>query len=151
MVKNEPLTVVSHVDLQRYLGKWFEISHLPFKFEDGCTQITATYGLTKNGAISVLNQCVKNGKAKQSRGKAKIVDKTSGAKLKVTFFWPFYGDYWILKLGENYDYSVVGTPNRRYLWILCRKPQMEQKLYSEILEFVKSKGFLIEKIIKNPS
>jgi apolipoprotein D and lipocalin family protein len=88
------LEVVSHVDLTKYLGKWYEIAHLPFKFEDGCSDITATYSLNKNGSISVLNECIKNGKTKQAKGKAKVVDKNSGAKLKVTFFWPFYGDYW---------------------------------------------------------
>jgi apolipoprotein D and lipocalin family protein len=143
------LNVVPHVELEKYLGKWFEVAHLPFKFEDGCTQITATYGLTKNGEVTVLNQCVKNGKPKQSKGKAKVVDKATGAKLKVTFFWPFYGDYWIVKLGENYEYSVVGTPNRRYLWILSRTIQMDDKLYLEILEFAKAEGFPTEKIIKN--
>jgi apolipoprotein D and lipocalin family protein len=149
LVKYDALEVVPHLDLERYLGKWFEIAHLPFKFEDGCSQITATYGLTENGAVSVLNQCLKNGKTKQSVGKAKIVDKATGAKLKVTFFWPFYGDYWVLKLGDNYEYSVVGAPNRRYLWILCRTPQMDNKIYNEILEFAKAKGFSVEKIIKN--
>ena len=71
---------------------------LPFKFEDGCSKITATYSLNKDGSISVLNECTKNGKVKQAKGKAKVVDQNSGAKLKVTFFWPFYGDYWIIKL-----------------------------------------------------
>ena len=70
-----------------------------------------------------------------------MVDKQTGAKLKVTFFWPFYGDYWIIKLGENYDYSVVGTPNRKYLWILSRTPKMDPRLLSELTEFAKSKGF----------
>jgi apolipoprotein D and lipocalin family protein len=147
LVKYDELDVVSHVELEKYLGKWFEIAHLPFKFEDGCSQITATYGLTKKGAVTVLNQCLKNGKVKQSKGAAKIVD-ASGAKLKVTFFWPFYGDYWIIKLGDNYEFSVVGTPSRRYLWILCRTPQMDDKLYSEIVEFAKAKGFPTQNLIK---
>ncbi len=85
---------------------------------------------------------------KQAKGKAKVVDKNSNAKLKVTFFWPFYGDYWIIKLGNNYDYSVVGTPNRKYLWILNRTPQMDDNLYSQIIEYVKSKGFDANKLIK---
>ena len=85
---------------------------------------------------------------KQAKGKAKVVDKNSNAKLKVTFFWPFYGDYWIIKLGNDYDYSVVGTPNRKYLWILSRTPQMDNKLYSQLIEYVKSKGFDVNKLIK---
>jgi apolipoprotein D and lipocalin family protein len=85
---------------------------------------------------------------KQAKGKAKVVDKNSNAKLKVTFFWPLYGDYWIIKLGNDYDYSVVGTPNRKYLWILSRTPQMDDKLYSQLIEYVKSKGFDVNKLIK---
>ena len=142
------LEVVPHVDLQRYLGKWYEIAHLPAKFQEGCDETTATYALLENGNVSVLNECKKNGKIKQAKGKAKIADKATGAKLKVTFFWPFYGDYWIIKLGNNYEYSVVGTPDHKYLWILSRTPQMDNKLFHEITEFAKSKGFDINRLIK---
>jgi apolipoprotein D and lipocalin family protein len=142
------LEVVSHVELEKYLGKWYEIAHLPAKFQEGCDETTATYTLSKDGSISVLNQSIKKGKMKQAKGNAKVVDKNSNAKLKVTFFWPFYGDYWILKLGDNYDYSIVGTPNRKYLWILCRTPQMDDKLYLQLIEYVKSKGFDVSKLIK---
>jgi apolipoprotein D and lipocalin family protein len=90
---------------------------------------------------------LKTSKYKKAKGTAKIVDKQSGAKLKVTFFWPFYGDYWIIKLGTEYDHAVVGTPNRKYLWVLSRTPSMDKKLYSEITEFVKSKGFNTDNLI----
>ncbi len=142
------LEVVPHVELSKYLGKWYEIAHLPAKFQEGCDETTATYTLLENGNISVLNECKKNGKIKRAKGKAKVVDKTTGAKLKVTFFWPFYGDYWIIKLGDNYDYSVVGTPDRKFLWILSRTPQMKSQLYSDLTEFAKSKGFEVDKLIK---
>ena len=142
------LEVVPHVELEKYLGKWYEIAHLPAKFQEGCNETTATYTLLKDGSISVLNQSIKNGKMKQAKGKAKVVDKNSNAKLKVTFFWPFSGDYWIIKLGNDYDYSVVGTPNRKYLWILSRTPQMDDKLYSQLVEYAKSKGFDVNKLIK---
>jgi apolipoprotein D and lipocalin family protein len=144
--KND-LETVAKVELDKYLGKWYEIAHLPAVFQNGCNQTTATYSLLKNGNISVLNECTKNGKYKKAKGTAKVVDKQTGAKLKVTFFWPFYGDYWIIKLGENYDYAVVGTPNRRYLWILSRTPKMEPKLYSELTDFAKSKGFNVDNLI----
>ena len=137
----DALDVVPHVELEKYLGKWYEIAHLPAKFQDGCSETTATYTLSKNGSISVLNECRRKGKVTRAKGKAKVVDKTTGAKLKVTFFWPFYGDYWIIKLGNDYDYSVVGTPNRKYLWILSRTPQMDNELFSQLIEFAKSKGF----------
>ncbi len=142
------LEVVPHVELEKYLGKWYEIAHLPAKFQEGCNETTATYSLSEDGSISVLNQSIKNGKMKQAKGKAKVVDKNSNAKLKVTFFWPFYGDYWIIKLGNNYDYSVVGTPNRKYLWILSRTPTMDDKLYSQLVEYANSKGFETNKLIK---
>ena len=141
------LETVSKVELDRYLGKWYEIAHLPAGFQNGCNQTTATYSLQDNGNISVLNECSKNGKNKKAKGTAKVVDKQTGAKLKVTFFWPFYGDYWILKLGETYDYAVVGTPNRKYLWILSRTPTIDTKLYSELTEFAKSKGFNVDNLI----
>jgi apolipoprotein D and lipocalin family protein len=142
-----PLEVVPQIDLQRYLGKWYEIAHLPAKFQEGCSETTATYSLQKDGTVAVLNQCVRNGKAKVARGKAKVVDKSTGAKLKVTFFWPFYGDYWIIKLGKDYDYAVVGTPNRKFLWILCRTPQMEKTLFAELTGFAQTQGFPTEKLM----
>ncbi len=142
------LEVVPHVDLEKYLGKWYEIAHLPFRFENDCTDITATYSLSKDGNISVLNQCLKDGRLKQAKGKAKVVDKISGAKLKVTFFWPFSADYWIIDLGKDYDYAVVGTPNRKYLWILSRTPQMDNELFSHLIESLKSKGFNVNNLIR---
>ena len=146
--KLKPLEVVPYVELKKYLGKWYEIAHLPFRFEDDCTNITATYSLSKDGKVSVLNECLRDGKLKQAKGKAKVVDKNTGAKLKVTFFWPFSADYWIIDLGKDYDYAVVGTPNRKYLWILSRTPQMDDKLFSRLVESVKSKGFDVNKLIK---
>ena len=136
------------VDLNRYMGKWFEIAHLPFRFEKDCTDITATYNLSKDGSVSVLNECLRDGKLKQAKGKAKVVDKNTGAKLKVIFFWPFSADYWIIDLGKDYDHAVVGTPNRKYLWILNRTAQMDDKLFSQLAESAKSKGFDVSKLVK---
>ena len=141
------LEVVPHVELEKYLGKWYEIAHLPARFQKDCTNTTATYTLSKDGNIIVLNECVRNGKVKRAKGKAKVVDKNTGAKLKVTFFWPFSADYWIINLGKNYDYAVVGTPNRKYLWILSRAPQMDDRLFSTLIESVKSKGFDVNNLI----
>ncbi len=142
------LEVVPHVELKKYLGKWYEIAHLPAKFQEGCADTTATYTLSEDGSMSVLNECRRSGKVKQAKGKAKVVDKKSGAKLKVTFFWPFYGDYWIINLSKDYEYAVVGTPNRKYLWILSRTPQMDDKLFSQLIESAKSKGFNVNNLIK---
>ncbi|MCJ7633343.1 lipocalin family protein [Candidatus Bathyarchaeota archaeon] len=146
--EHKTLEVVPHVELKKYLGKWYEIARLPARFQEGCTDTTATYTLSEDGNISVLNECRRNDKVKQAKGKAKVVDKNSGAKLKVTFFWPFYGDYWIINLGKDYEYAVVGTPNRKYLWILSRTPQMDDTLFSQLIESVKSKGFDVNNLIK---
>ncbi len=143
-----PLAVVPHVDLKRYLGKWYEIAHLPARFQKGCTDTTATYALAADGSISVLNECRRNGKVRRAKGKAKVVDRTSGAKLKVSFFWPFYADYWIIDLGPDYEYAVVGTPNRKYLWILSRTPQMDDTLLAQLIESVKAKGFDVTSLIR---
>ena len=95
----------------------------------------------------MLNECTRNGKYTKANGKAKVVDKTTNAKLKVTFFWPFYGDYWIIKLGEAYDYAVVGTLPKVSLDIE-QNTQMDNALLSQIIEFVKSNGFDVENLIK---
>ena len=148
ILSNNALEVVSHVDLQKYLGKWYEIGRLPTSFQEGCTETTATYSLLPNGKVSVLNECIRKGKPKTAKGTAKVVDKNTNAKLKVTFFWPFYADYWIIKLDENYEYAVVGTPNHKYLWILCRTPQMREMLLLELVEFAKSRGFDMDILIR---
>ena len=150
--QRKPLTVVPSVDLGKYVGKWYEIARLPNRFEDKCvSSVTATYTLRPNGQIEVLNECKKaSGELQKAKGKAKVVDKKSNAKLKVTFFWPFYGDYWILKLGTNYEYAVVGDESRKYLWILSRTPQIDDTLYQQLLAEMANEGFDTNRIIKTP-
>ena len=108
---DQPLETVAHVDLGRYVGKWYEIARYPNRFEKECARdVTAEYAALPNGKISVVNTCLKSdGKAKQSKGSAVVVDKASNSKLSVTFFWPFSGKYWILDLGPQYEYAVVGS------------------------------------------
>ncbi|MEN9722063.1 MAG: hypothetical protein RJB38_49 [Pseudomonadota bacterium] len=142
---------VAFVDLNRYLGRWYEIASFPQKFAKGCTATRATYTALDQGKIGVLNECnldTLDGKLKQARGKAHVVDSESNAKLKVSFFWPFYGDYWIIDLGENYEYAVVGAPDRDYLWILSRTTTLDEHTYSEILERVKAQGFDTNRLVK---
>ncbi len=142
---------VKYVDLNRYLGKWYEVGRFPNKFQKNCYQSTATYSLTPKGTIRVLNECRQdsiNGKYKSIVGKAKIVDKISNSKLKVTFFWPFYGDYQIIDLGENYEYAVVSEPSMKYLWILSRTKVLEPRIESEIYKRLTNMGFDTSKIIK---
>ena len=148
-MSKKDLDVVPRVDLTRYTGKWYEIARLPNRFQKGCVDTTATYTLLKNGSIEVLNECVKDGEIDRIKGKAKVADRKTGAKLKVTFFWPFYGPYWIIGLGKNYEYAVVGTPNRKYLWILSRTPEMDRERYDSIVKELKLKGFDVSKLIRN--
>jgi len=132
-----PLTVVKQVDLKRYVGTWYEIASFPHSFQRGCVGSKATYTLRDDGDISVLNECRKgslDGEIDSVQGKAWVDDPETNAKLKVSFFWPFRADYWIIDLGENYEYAVVGHPSRNYLWILSRTTQMDETLYNRIVE-----------------
>ena len=148
--RKDDLDVVQSVDLTRYAGRWYEIARLPNSFQKKCTgEVTADYAIREDGKIEVINQCRKaSGEYATAKGKAKIADKKTNAKLKVTFFWPFYGDYWILDLGPNYEYAVVGEPDRKYLWILSRSPQMDEALYQQLLQKIAAKGFNTEKMIR---
>jgi apolipoprotein D and lipocalin family protein len=144
------LEVVSSVDLSRYAGRWYEIARLPNRFDKKCADsVTATYPLRSDEKVDVVNRCRKaNGQYTTATGKAKVVDKKTNAKLKVTFFWPFYGDYWILDLGPNYEYAVVGAPNRDYLWILSRTPQLDEQLYRRLLTEMSTRGFATDRMIR---
>ncbi len=148
---DEPLETVDHVDLTRYLGKWFEIARLPLSWENKCiSDVTATYTPQPNGKIGVLNRCIKsNGKITQSRGTAKIASKRdrSHSKLKVTFFWPFSGDYWILDLDPDYRWALVGNPSRKNLWILSRTPNLDRATIDTLLAKGTFLGFDTSKII----
>lgn len=146
-----PPKTVSYVDLTKYTGKWYEIASYPQPYEKNCTGVTATYGLLKDGGISVLNRCYKyslDGRVKEVKGKAWVVDKETNAKLKVQFYWPFTSDYWIIDLGSNYEYSVVSDPTRNTLWILSRTKEIDPKLYDIILEKLKDQHFDISKLKK---
>lgn len=148
--RKDELKVVQSVDLSRYVGRWYEISRLPNGFQKKCAgMVTADYTMRADGKIEVVNRCRKaSGEYATAKGEAKIVDKKTNAKLKVTFFWPFYGDYWILDLGPNYEYAVVGEPDRKYLWILSRRPQMDEALYQQLLEKMAAQGFNTEMMIR---
>uniref|UniRef100_A0A831XFG2 Lipocalin/cytosolic fatty-acid binding domain-containing protein n=1 Tax=Geobacter metallireducens TaxID=28232 RepID=A0A831XFG2_GEOME len=138
-----PLQTVAAVDLNRYLGVWHEIARYPNSFQRGCLESTASYTLREDGDIQVLNSCrdAGDGRTRQAKGRAWVVDTASNARLKVSFFWPFRGDYWIIDLGTEYEYAVVGTPNRKYLWVLSRTPVMDDAVYAAIMERIRQQGF----------
>jgi apolipoprotein D and lipocalin family protein len=149
--KNLPLDTVEYVDVQKYTGTWYEIASFPNWFQKDCTGTTATYSLNKDGSIRVFNKCFKKsltGEEDTAEGIAYIDDTITNAKLKVSFFFPFKGDYWIIELADDYSYAVVGHPNRKYLWILSRTPEMSDTTYQSLLTSISKKGFDISKLTK---
>lgn len=146
--KNKPLKTVTYVDLRKYLGKWYEIAAFPQSFEKGCTCTSAEYSLNYDGTIAIRNTCIKNGKIKVAQGKAYIDDERTNAKLNVQFQWPFKGKYWIIGLAHDYSYAVVGHPNRDYLWILSRTPQMDDMTYNYLALLAAYKSFDIRKLVR---
>lgn len=150
---DKPLETVASVDLDRYLGRWYEIASYPAWFQKNCTAVTADYSLREDGRIRVVNSCRKktlDGKAKQSTGKAKVVDTVTNAKLKVSFFGPFWGDYWIIDLDPEYRWAVVGVPSRKYLWILSRTPQMDDEIYDGITARLRDQGYDPARLNRTP-
>jgi len=146
------LETVPEVDLKKYAGTWFEIAAIPQSFEKGCACTKATYTPTDQGYIIIENTCEKPEKNKTTtvKGKAFVEEGSGNAKLKVQFFWPFKGKYWIIDLAQDYSYAVVGHPNRKYLWILSRTPSITEELYNHLLQGIAEKGFDLSKIEKTP-
>ncbi len=154
----QPVTAVPQVDLDRYCGVWYEVARLPNWFERGCDgEITATYTKQSDGIISVVNRCQKSdGSLKEAIGEARLHSATGpNSKLEVRFapkwlsFLPMvWGTYWILDLPDNYSYSLVGEPSRKYLWILSRTPQLPDSTYNKVLDRAKTMGFAVDKMIK---
>jgi apolipoprotein D and lipocalin family protein len=146
--RDEKLETVQYVELDKYLGKWYEIAAFPQSFERGCSHTSAEYSLNKDGSIHIKNTCIKNGKIKIADGKAFVTDKRTNAKLAVQFFWPFTGKYWIIGLAHDYSYAVVGHPNRKYLWILGRKPKMDSQTYNHLVVLAAHKGFDVRNLLR---
>ena len=145
---DEPLQTVQYVELEKYLGKWYEIAAFPQRFQQGCSDTFAEYSLNADGSIAVKNSCIKDGKVSVADGEAHVVDKKTNAKLTVQFQWPFKGKYWIIGLAHDYSYALVGHPNRKYLWILGRRPNMDNQTYNHLLAMAVIKGFDVRKLIK---
>jgi len=139
---------VARVDLERYTGLWYEIAKIPNRFQKQCAGgTTASYTLRADGKIDVVNRCRNHdGDMTEARGVAEIVDKETRARLRVSFvsflgFRPFWGDYWILALGESYEYAFVGTPDRKYGWILSRTPTLPPQTIQTIFDAVRAQGY----------
>jgi apolipoprotein D and lipocalin family protein len=149
-MKNE-LQVVNKVDLKKYIGLWYEVAKIPNWFQKKCIKnTTAEYSLLDDGKIKVVNSCTEaDGSNNVAEGVAKIADNISNAKLEVSFvkilgIQLFWGDYWIIGLGENYDFALVGSPNRKYGWILSRTKKLPQEKLNQISDLLKIKGYDIK-------
>ena len=146
-----PLSAVDSVDLDRYSGTWYEIASYPQRFQKGCTATTATYTVNPDGTVSVLNECNKNGldgPKVSAEGRARVVDPAKPGQLEVSFFGPFWGDYWIIDLDSDYQYAVIGQPSRDYLWILSRTPMMTDGVYNGILRRLEALRYPLEPLEK---
>lgn len=141
-----PVETVDSVDLARYVGHWYEISSYPMWFEKGMTEVSANYTI-KDGYVEVLNSGYKKGKLKVAKGKAKIVEGSGGARLKVSFFGPFYAQYWIVDLAGDYSWAVVSNAKRSTLWILSRSSIMDSALYDSIIGRLTAHGFDTTKLV----
>lgn len=145
-------TVVKELDLERYLGTWYEIARYNHRFERGLVGVTANYSMREDGKIKVVNSGYKDslsGEYSEATGKAKIPDPIKEpAKLKVSFFWIFYGDYYVLELEENYQWAIIGSRSDNYLWILSRSPQMDKDVYQECLDKLTKRGYDVTKLIE---
>ena len=153
LAQQSNVMAVSSVDLKRYSGKWFEIARMPNKFQKDCVgNTTATFNtMREDGQMEVLNSCLqKNGRTDQMRGQAKVVDASSNAKMKVSFPKFSSDSYWIVDLDSNYQYAVVGNPDRNFLWILSRTPQMNDATYQQILRNLERMGFKPNRLVKTP-
>ena len=145
-------TVVRELDINRYLGTWYEIARFDHRFERGLVGVTANYSMRDDGKIQVINSGYKNrldGAFSEAIGKAKIPDpENEPAKLKVSFFLFFYGDYFVLELDDDYQWVIIGSSSDKYLWILSRTPQIDEDLYTALLEKLKRRGYDISKLLK---
>ena len=140
---------VSPFEINRYLGKWYEIARLDHSFERGLEQVTAEYSLREDGSIRVINRGYNTSKQQweEAEGRAKFVGSKDVGQLKVSFFGPFYGGYNIVELDPNYQYVMIVGNDRDYLWILSRTPQLEAAVQQRLVEKAKSLGFATDKLI----
>ncbi len=132
------------VDLQKYLGRWYELARYEASFQKGCEGVTADYALRPDGAVKVVNSCRQDspsGPLRSAEAKATVVENSGGAKLRVTFFWPFTGDYWVLDRAQDYSWSIVGEPSGRYLWVLSRDPRPPEAQYQALVARVAELGY----------
>ncbi|QJR82838.1 lipocalin [Alteromonas pelagimontana] len=148
--KPEQVTPVSPFNIKKYLGKWYEIARFPHSFEEGLSHVTATYSVRKDGGIDVLNKGFNDDAQKweEAKGEAYFVEDENTGYLKVSFFGPFYASYIIVALDQaDYQYALVTGPDKEYLWVLSRTPELDEKIVDKLLKKAQSLGYDLGKII----
>lgn len=146
-----PVASVAAVDLARYAGKWFEIASFPMFFQRQCVGDTsASYALSADGRVEVSNRCRTENGFDEAKGVATVVEGWRNSRLKVSFFWPFKSDYWVLGLDDDYRWAVVGNPNRKYLWVLSRTPQLSKPLLDAALACATAQGYDLSQLRYTP-
>lgn len=148
-----PLETVEFVEVERYMGLWYEIASYPTFFNTRCTATTAEYALRADGTVRVVNECRlgnPSGRLDRIEGTARVVNTQTNAELKVSFFFFGAGDYWIIELDEDYRWAVVGDPARQTLFILSRTPTLEEDVYQDILDRVLANGFDPDRLTLTP-
>ncbi|WP_405237237.1 lipocalin family protein [Lentisalinibacter orientalis] len=145
----EGIDPVDDFELVPYLGTWYEIARLDHRFERGLSNVTADYSMREDGGVRVLNRGYRTdtGEWDEAEGKAYFIGDSSVGRLKVSFFGPFYGAYNIFELGENYEYSMVAGPDRSYLWILAREPELPRALLDELVSKAEAAGYDTSELI----
>lgn len=137
-----PVQSVGPIDLGRYAGKWYEIAAFPMFFQRRCIgDTTAEYALRPDGEIAVRNRCRTEDGFDEANGTAWAVEGTVNSRLKVSFFWPFRADYWVIGLDGDYRWAVVGNPNRKYLWVLSRTPELPKEQLDRALQAASQQGY----------
>lgn len=138
----QPLATVDSVDLGRYTGTWYEIALLPNRFQKQCVADTQARYRLDGERVEVINRCrTAKGEIDDVKGHAKVVAGSANAKLRVTFFWPFYGDYWVLDLDPDYRQVLIGEPGRKFAWVLSREPSMSDEQLQRLLDKAAVLGF----------
>ncbi|TJZ74788.1 lipocalin family protein [Chitiniphilus eburneus] len=147
-----PVQSVAQVELPRYLGRWYEIARYPMYFQRQCVgDVTALYAMRQDGRISVTNRCrTADGKLDVADGVATAVSGSGNAQLKVSFFWPFKADYWVIGLDPQYRWAVVGNPSRKNLWVLARTPRLPEELLAAALASAQAQGFDLKPLQYTP-
>ena len=146
-----PVASVAAVDLARYAGKWFEIASFPMFFQRHCVgDSSAHYAPGADGRVEVTNRCRTDGGFDEAKGVANVVEGWRNSRLKVSFFWPFKADYWVLGLDDDYRWAVVGNPNRKYLWVLSRTPHLPKPLLDAALAAATAQGYDLSQLRYTP-